>query len=194
MQRLVAAARRRRAAGDDALRGVLAGDRFRRLGITLAALAGTRPWQRAGIADAEAAARQAEALDVSLHEYAARALTRRLRHLLAEGADISGLPDRTLHQIRLRAKQLRYGTEIFAPLYPRRDTKRFVRRLTSLQEWLGRLNDGAVAAALIAELGATGGRGFAAGVVRGFVAAGAGDARAEIERSWRKFRQAKPFW
>jgi CHAD domain-containing protein len=178
--RLIAAAERRRDACYDELRRVLAGAGFRRLGITLAALA--------------VAERRAEALATSLHDYAARALTRRLRHVIEHGDDISRLPEETLHAIRLRAKRLRYGAEIFAPLYPRREVRRFMRRLAVLQEWLGHLNDGIVASALMAELGRAGGRGFAAGAVCGFVAAGARGARAGIDRSWRKFRRLQPFW
>jgi triphosphatase len=193
--RLIAAAGRRRDACYDELRRVLDSAEFRRLGITLATLAASRPWERAAQQDGDAAAaRRAEALAASLHEYAARALSRRLRHLTAHGDDISALPEATLHAIRLRAKRLRYGAEIFAPLYPRRETRRFIRRLSALQEWLGHLNDGTVAAALMAELGRAGGRGFAAGVVCGFVAAGASGARARIDRSWRKFRRLQPFW
>jgi CHAD domain-containing protein len=186
--RLLAAAGRRRDACYDELARVLASPGFRRLGITLATLAAARPWERG------ADARQAGTLEVSLSEYAARALTRRLRHLTAYGDDISGLPGDTLHAIRLRAKRLRYGIEIFAPLYPRREVRRYTRRLAALQEWLGHLNDGSVAAALIAELGRAGGRGFAAGTVSGFVAAGARGARERIDRSWRKFRRLQPFW
>jgi CHAD domain-containing protein len=192
--RLIAAAGRRRDACYDELRRVLDSAEFRRLGITLATLAAARPWERVAPQDGDAAARRVEALGASLHEYAARALSRRLRHLTAHGDDISALPEDTLHAIRLRAKRLRYGAEIFAPLYPRREARRFIRRLTRLQEWLGHLNDGTVAATLMAELGRAGGRGFAAGVVCGFVAAGAAGARARIERSWRKFRRLQPFW
>ncbi len=192
--RLIGAAKRRRDACYEELSRVLASAEFRRLGITLAALAAVRPWERGAARNGDAAARRAEALDGSLHEYAARVLTRRLRHLTAHGDDIAALPAKTLHDIRLRAKRLRYGVEIFAPLYPRRESRRFVRRLTALQERLGHLNDGAVAAALIAELSHAGTRGFGAGVVSGFAAAGAGDARARIERSWRKFRRLQPFW
>ena len=61
-----------------------------------------------------------------------------------------------------------------------------------LQERLGHLNDGAVAAGLMAELGAA--RGYAGGVVRGFVAAQAAGARSRIGRSWRKFHRLDPFW
>ena len=63
-----------------------------------------------------------------------------------------------------------------------------------LQERLGHLNDGAVAASLMAELGRARGRGYAAGVVAGFVAAHARNSRARIGKSWRKFHRLEPFW
>jgi hypothetical protein len=37
-------------------------------------------------------------------------------------------------------------------------------------------------------------RAFAAGVVRGFVAAKGGAAREEIVDAWKKFRRLEPFW
>jgi hypothetical protein len=63
-----------------------------------------------------------------------------------------------------------------------------------LQETLGHLNDGAVASALMAELGAAGGRSFAAGVVCGFVAARAGTVREDIGRVWKRLARADIFW
>jgi CHAD domain-containing protein len=86
---------------------------------------------------------------------------------------------------------------MFAPLFDRKETRRFLRRLTELQETLGALNDGAVATTLMTELaGARPGsdRAFAAGVVRGFVAARGGAARKEILAAWQKFRRLEPFW
>ena len=189
--RLVAAATRRRDACYGELRRVLDSADFRRLGITLATLPAARPWEAAH--DGEVP-HGSNAPPETLQEFAARALSRRLRHLASHGDDISKLPNQTLHLIRLRAKRLRYGVEMLAPLYPRREARRYLRRLANLQDQLGHLNDGTVAAALMAELGRAGGRGFAAGVVCGFVAAGTGGARASIERSWRKFRRLQPFW
>lgn len=189
--RLVAAATRRRDACYGELRRVLDSPEFRCLGITLATLAAARPWEAAHDG---AMPHGSNAPPETLQEFAARALSRRLRHLASHGDDISKLPDQTLHLIRLRAKRLRYGVEMLAPLYPRREARRYLRRLASLQDQLGHLNDGTVAAALMAELGRAGGRGFGAGVVCGFVAAGTGDARARIEQSWRKFRRLQPFW
>lgn len=187
--RLTAAAARRRDACYAELHHVLDGAAFRRLGITLAVLAAARPWEAAGATNA-AGANAPETLE----DFAARALSRRLRHLTAFGDHIDALPAGTLHTIRLRTKRLRYGVEMLAPLYPRREARRYLRRLEELQERLGHLNDGAVAAALMAELGRAGGRSYAAGIVGGFVAAQARNTRARIGKSWRKFHRLDPFW
>ena len=189
--RLAKAAARRRDGCYDELRRVLDGPAFRRLGITLAVLAAARPWR---VANEAALASGTNTPPETLEEFAARALSRRLRHLTSSGDDIAALPDATLHTMRLRTKRLRYGVEMLAPLYPRREARRYLRRLTVLQERLGHFNDGAVAAALMNELGRTGGRSYAAGVVCGFVAARAGNARDRIAKTWHKFRRLHPFW
>jgi triphosphatase len=189
--KLVAAAGRRRDACYAELRDVLDGPAFRHLGITLAVLAAARPWEAA---NGGAAAAGTNTPRDALEAFAARALSRRLRHLTSSGDDIAELPDATLHTMRLRTKRLRYGVEMLAPLYPRREARRYLRRLAVLQERLGHLNDGAVATALMGELGRAGGRSYAAGVVCGFVAARASNTRARIAKSWRKFRRLDAFW
>lgn len=202
--RLITAAERQRSDGYAALRRYLDSAGFRRLGIDLAALSACRPWEwkaeltlddgAAEIADAEGE-KPNGALTGCLGDYAAEALQRRLQEIMEPGDDISDLPPEVLHGIRLHAKRLRYAAEFFAPLFPRKETRRFIRRVTSLQERLGALNDGAVAAQLMAELGGGAGtRAYAAGVVRGFVAAQSEGARAKIDRTWRKFRRLDPFW
>ena len=198
VQRLVAAAARRRRARNAALHAYIQDADYRRLGIRLACLVAIRPWEEpSGEAASDPdgdAERRLKTRGLSLKSFAAHALRRRLARLLAPGADIAGLPEDALHAIRLQAKRMRYSAEIFALLFPRRATVRFIRRLATLQERLGQLNDAAVAAALMAELGKTGGRGFAAGVVCGYVAAGAAGARARIERSWHRLQKTAPFW
>jgi triphosphatase len=195
VQNLAAGARRRRDAAYAALRAELDGPGFRRLGINLSVLATTRPWDGAaepGGPDAAEPERRAETLDESLSHFAGRALHRRMHRLMAPGPDIAGLPAADLHAIRLQAKRLRYASEFFAPLFPGRETRRFIRRLAVLQDQLGHLNDTRVAADLLAELGAE--RGFAAGVVRGWVAAGAAGARSRAGRAWHRLRKLEPFW
>jgi CHAD domain-containing protein len=192
VERLLATAETRRLKAYTALRRYLASAQFRRLGIALAALAAARPWETTRPPSDEAAARQAERLSGSLADFAARALARRLRALRLPDADIEALPTEALHGLRLHGKRLRYVAEFCAPLFPGHGARRFIRRLTTLQERLGHLNDGAVAAGLMAQLGAE--RGHAGGVVRGFVAAQAAGARTRIGQAWRRFHRLDPFW
>ena len=201
VQSLLAAARRKRAAGYAALAAYLDSAEWRALGISLAALATARPWEIAAESDAEISP-EADAEPPApphharpLVEFAGRALSRRYRDVVAPGADLSGLDVEALHAIRLQCKRLRYACEFFAPLYPGRATKRFLRRLSELQETLGQMNDGAVAAGLMAELGGRGAvRSEAVGIVRGYVAAGSSSERQRIERSWQRLLKLDCFW
>jgi triphosphatase len=189
LRRLRAAAERRRRQAYAALRDWLGGVEFRHLGLALAGLAGGRAWQTA------LDPRQAETLGLSLEAFASRTLARRLHRLAAAGEAIEHLDPEALHAIRLRAKRMRYVAEVFAPLYPGKATRRFMGRLARLQDRLGRLNDSSVADALLAEMGGGGGgRAHAAGLVRGFLAAGSRGARGRIARAWARFHRLEPFW
>lgn len=189
LRRLCVTADHHRRAAYTALRAWLRGPDFRRLAITLAALADGGAWQ----STTEVA--QQAALGLKLESFAAQALKRRLRRLTEAGDTIHHLDAAALHLIRLRAKRMRYAAEIFSPLFPRKATARFLRRLAAVQERLGILNDGAVADTLLTDLGATtAGRAHAAGLVRGFLAARAGGARGRIARAWQRFLRLEPFW
>jgi CHAD domain-containing protein len=217
IKRLAARAQRRRDCGYAALADYLRSPAFRTLCLRLALLAATQPWREIATPEATPelapprdAAREGPAQDrgeasgepeaahgqqtaqLDLRRYAAKALNKRLRRVLAPGADIAGLPDADLHVIRLNGKRLRYAAEFFAPLFPGRGTRRFLRRVATLQERLGHLNDGAVATSLLEEIGQA--RGYAGGIVRGFVAARGQDDRTQIGRSWKRFRKIEPFW
>jgi len=195
--RLVAAAERQRVESYAALKAFLEGPGFRRVGLVLAMLAATRPWEHLPPpAEGDAmAVRQAEALAAPLADYAARMLSRRYDAMIAMEGDPLTLPPAELHALRIMGKRLRYAAEFFASLYGEKEANRFISRLAVLQEQLGLLNDGAVAAALMRRLTSTGRqRGYAAGVVGGFVAASSVGARAQLAGSWRKFVRLRPFW
>jgi triphosphatase len=184
---LLAAAERRRHACHAELRAYLQGAEFRRLGIELACLAGGQAWQ-ATLGEAEK-----NELATPLNDFAGTVLSRRLERLEQLDDDIETLEPAALHAIRIRTKRLRYAAEIFAPLYPGKPTKRFIRRLATLQDRLGALNDGAVAETLLGELGSNR-LAFASGVVLGFVGAHGGRTRERIARAWHKFHRLAPFW
>jgi CHAD domain-containing protein len=186
VEKLLAAAERRRTAARAALRAFLAGPGYRKLGIRLAGLGLPESWEEAAAGPIAGEA---------LPGFAAETLDRRRRKLVEAGEEIGHLEPATLHRIRLRGKRMRYAAELFAPLWPGKGRRRFIRRLAALQASLGALNDGAVATALRAELAGGGAeRAFAVGVVRGFVAGRGAAQREEITAAWRRFRRAEPFW
>jgi triphosphatase len=184
LHRLLRAAQKRRKTCHVHLSEWLHSAEFRRLGITLACLAG---------GEQPLAPLDEDELHVaSLTELAAQVLGRRCKKLAQVDADIATLEPRALHGLRLRAKRLRYAAEIFEPIYPGKTAHRFIRRLSRLQDRLGTLNDGAMAAGLLAEL--PGEHGYAIGLVLGFLGARAGKARGRIDKAWQRFLRATPFW
>jgi triphosphatase len=180
---LMAAAASCRTEAYTALGTTLAGPQLRGLAIAMSALAIGRPWE--GMADLPTP---------ETAEFGASVLARRLRQVARQAKGMASQPDAALHEVRLKAKRLRYAAEVFAPLFPGRDAQRFLRRLAALQEALGHLNDNAVAAGLMHSLAAHGGGGLADGLVRGFVAGQAGQTRRAAARAWKRLRKAGPFW
>jgi CHAD domain-containing protein len=83
---------------------------------------------------------------------------------------------------------------MFAPLFPGRGARRFLHRLARVQHQLGLLNDAAVAATLMQQLGSFRGRATAIGLVRGYAMARAAGGRASAARRWSRFRRCEPFW
>ena len=185
---MLEAGERRRVAAYAELGRFLAGPEFRALEVGLVQLAALRPWHD------PANEEQSAQLDEEAEHYASHLLKKRLDHMLSPGPDIAALPAEELHAIRKEGKRLRYAAEFFVPLYAKRGARRFIERLSALQEALGHLNDTASAAALMGALGNGADRQFAAGAVQGFVAAHQGDTRREIGHAWSKFRRQEPFW
>ncbi len=180
---LRAAAKRRRAAYAD-LRIFLAGPDFRTLTVALACAAALRPWDNQAAPDG---------LQLDTAAFAADVLTRRMKHVRQAGRKIESLSIPALHELRKDCKRLRYAAEFFASLFPARRTRRFLTKLSELQEELGLLNDSAAVSGLMAQLGRME-RSYAAGLVEGFSAAHAGPARGRIEGAWKRFKAVARFW
>ncbi len=182
---LLRAAARQREAAYAGLDGYLADPAFRLMTVDLAAAAALMPWQRTPSPD--------PLLHSPTATFAATVLSRHLKRVRRRARGLASLPIEALHELRKDCKRLRYAAEFFAPAFPARYTKPFLRRLSSLQEELGTLNDTATAGLLLAQLGRIG-RGYAGGVVDGMAAAAALPARARIEANWKRFKRAAPFW
>ncbi|WP_373235819.1 CYTH and CHAD domain-containing protein [Cohaesibacter celericrescens] len=76
------------------------------------------------------------------------ALKKSYRHCQRWGADIDKLDFSERHSMRKSLKIVRYQAEIFGPLYGRRKTRRFCKKLRALQDVFGYLNDVAMASHL----------------------------------------------
>ena len=86
---------------------------------------------------------------------------RRVRHACSRQAPAQGIGARPefaqlsadeRHRLRIALKKLRYATEFFEALYPKKHTKPYLAALKDLQDGLGHLNDVAVAQRLIDSL------------------------------------------
>ncbi|MDI3306679.1 MAG: CHAD domain-containing protein [Acetobacteraceae bacterium] len=184
---LLKAAEARRQAAYLALRQELDGPGFRRLVLDGLALLLRRPWREA----AEDTERQA-LLSAPLPEFAARLLDRRWRKFRAEGEEIAAHSAGALHELRLSAKRLRYAAELFAPLWPGKASRRFLKRLSRLQEELGLANDSTVARMLVGSL--AGVPAWAVGAMEGFAAAQLGRVRRHALSAWEDLMLAAVFW
>lgn len=123
----------------------VASGRFRELVLEATAWVETGPWLTLG---GKAAAKRR---NLPSQRFAAKALERRRKALLALAGDLRAQDDAGRHEARIAAKKLRYAAEAFAPLFDA-DAKPFIKALKQLQEELGLLNDVAVAAELVERL------------------------------------------
>jgi inorganic triphosphatase YgiF len=164
----------------------VASPRFVRLVLAASALAA------APGADAERRHANEHKLSSPARDFARPLLKRRHRALVALGNDLAHAAPEARHAARLAAKKLRYATEFFAPLFPKKRTRTYRKALTALQDELGAWNDAAVAARLAGEL--AGAHSPAAAAFGGWAAA-RGAARSEdLATVWTRFAKTRPFW
>ena len=189
---LLAAASRKREVAYGDLGDLLAGREWRRLEMDLALLPVLRPWDDEG--DNEGDDEGAALMASSARDFAEKMLGKRLKHVLAPGEDVLQLDSAALHDIRKQGKRLRYAAEFFMPLFSHKAARKYLHRLADVQEAIGEVNDGAVAATLMAELGGGADRAFASGVVQGFIAAHRAKASGGVEHAWKRFYEQAPFW
>ncbi|HEX5130341.1 MAG TPA: CHAD domain-containing protein, partial [Usitatibacter sp.] len=88
----------------------------------------------------------------SLPAFARRIVRKRYKRLVGDAARLSALTPAERHALRLDAKRLRYALEALAPLFRRKRVEAHLDALSEIQDDLGRANDAAVAARLLAQL------------------------------------------
>jgi CHAD domain-containing protein len=185
LEALLRIARARRDAAYGRLRAMLDGPEFRRLVWTAIRLAILRGWGAEAPLEGQ----------TPLRPFALATLSRRWKRLRKRGAGIEALDAEALHEIRLEAKRMRYAAELFAPPWPGKPARRFIRRLSAVQDALGLANDTHVARALVAGLGGRGGAGpWAVGLAEGYALARGAGARKRALKAWARLMRIGAFW
>lgn len=130
-------------------------------------------------------------------DFAGRVLARTHRQALKRGRGFGSLQPEARHELRLALKKLRYTAEFFLSLYDGAPARKYLARLSRLQEALGLANDAATTQHLLADLRA-GKAGpelhFAAGAAHGWQSRQAVEAGRQLKKRWRRFEAASPFW
>ncbi|MBM3485885.1 MAG: CHAD domain-containing protein [Alphaproteobacteria bacterium] len=139
----------------------------------------------------------------SVETIADRTLARHDKRLRRLGADHDRLTLPELHDVRIRAKKLRYAVEFFRDLYARggkRTWRKYARALADIQDALGAINDTVETERLLGVIGAARPAGAnddaarAAAIVTGWEAARVEIGLARFPGVWRSYRKSKPFW
>lgn len=189
---LTAALDRAAAAERDRLRVTLKSARAHALLLDLAAFVETQAWLRPG--DAE----QAAALARPVKDHARQALGKTWKRASKRAKGIERLSVEQRHALRKALKRLRYAVEFFAPLYPGKKVRPFLKRLKRLQDDFGDLNDVAVAEALFSGPDAPAAGDAAAeraiGLVIGARRERAEQAWASARADWRALKATPRFW
>jgi CHAD domain-containing protein len=126
------------------------------------------------------------------HDLAPGLLTRPWKKLRRDVRHLADPPpDEALHEVRIRAKRLRYASEAVAPVVGRRAAK-LGKAAADLQDILGEHHDAVVAGALLRDrgTGAPSEVAFAAGELAGLERAAADRARSVWPGAWKKLRKA----
>lgn len=137
----------------------------------------------------------------SAADFAAQILAERDRKLRKLAGKSRELREEELHEVRIRAKQMRYSAEFFRTLFPEREVKRQLGALEAIQDALGSLNDAVVGRQLLKDLGDACGSpaaakriGAAAALVEGWQAACIARDLKHFDESWARYRRAARYW
>ena len=146
-------------------------------------------------------------LEQPLLELASSALSRAHKKLLKRGDGFESLSKAERHQVRIALKRLRYALDFFGGAFDDERKKKFNKRLSRLQDDMGRMNDVAVAEAMLAQLVGVAGDGpesvaalapgqlaFAAGGILGWHRRRAAEIDVHLVKDWNAFVRAEPFW
>ena len=181
-----------RANGYETARAALTDRRTGRFQLAFGAWIEQRGWR------GDASGEHLTELTAPATAFAARVLAKQHGRVLKRGRRFKRLPLEARHELRLAIKKLRYTADFFLPLFGgHASARRYARRLSRLQERLGRYNDAGGTRRLMAELPvetmSAAGR-QALGAVLGWQARSLVSGEPDVRSAWREFRAVSIPW
>jgi inorganic triphosphatase YgiF len=141
-----------------------------------------------------------EAAALPIEDFARDTLRQLGRRLLEEADGIDHRAGEELHQLRIRAKKVRYAIEFFRGLFRKKAVKPYVAALAAVQERLGAINDALTAQQLLDQLDRErpptdpAARARARALIAGWASARIAENLAALPDLWSDFAALKPFW
>jgi inorganic triphosphatase YgiF len=188
---VLAASNRRRDAGYESVRMLLADAATTRFVLLAQAFVARRGWRNA------VPGGELPRLTGPAGAFAAACLERLHRRVRKRGRKLLDLPVAERHELRIALKKLRYAADAFAGLFEDQTSVRpYVRAVSKLQDALGSFNDMHMTVDLAQQLDTRGDlrAASALGMMIGWYGRGSLVGDAVLHRAWTKYRQADPFW
>lgn len=141
-----------------------------------------------------------EAADLPVLPFARDTLRALARRLHGEAEEMAGRGAEELHDVRIRAKKLRYTAEFLRSLFRRKAAKAYLGALADLQDRLGSINDAITARALLDDLervrpaADVDDRAHARALIAGWASARIAEDLRAVPGLWEGFAALKPFW
>jgi triphosphatase len=132
-----------------------------------------------------------ESWQLPLRDYARGLLDQRHRRLRKRVKSVDLADRAAFHKLRIRVKKLRYPAELLKSLFDEEGAVDYLKRLVSMQEVLGTLNDALTGRVLVAELPVPA---ATQRLVLGWSAHELETCRDRFPGYARAFRRAEPFW
>lgn len=136
---------------------------------------------------------QQHRLGTPILDLARQVLTSCHKTVHQHGKALLDMPASERHEVRIAVKKLRYATEFFVSLFPRKAARSYIEALEVLQDELGVLNDAATTELLLQHLAGPADK-AALGIVSGWCAHGVTVHLASMDAAWQKFYRCRPFW
>jgi inorganic triphosphatase YgiF len=174
------------------LREALMDPRYTRFQLSLRRWIERRSWRT------EVPSEALDALTEPASGLAVRVLERLHRKAVKKGAHFARLEPEARHDLRVTLKKLRYAAEFFLPVFAgQASAKRYVARLSMLQDALGHANDSAGMQSLLrvaVQAAPTLDVHRAAGALIGWVARDQLAVARSLRKRWREFKTTSGFW